>query len=165
MSLHSNLVLFKWWWEETFIRCQKLYIPIWFYSNGKPCINVQFVKIFTFQSGSIQIFLNTSIAFAITPFTFQSGSIQIILSYLLSRCCSIFTFQSGSIQIFPFQRTFLRLYYPLHSNLVLFKSADAVKEQINKVALHSNLVLFKQGLRLQRKLGRFLYIPIWFYSN
>ena len=76
----------------------RLYIPIWFYSNGG----------------------NNKVVYYSQSFTFQSGSIQINLQ---------------SIMILKV--------YPLHSNLVLFKSSFTF--------ISSGVII--------------LYIPIWFYSN
>ena len=54
---------------------------------------------FTFQSGSIQMIMLSSIVPFNFFFTFQSGSIQIGNAPDYSFVYDIFTFQSGSIQI------------------------------------------------------------------
>ena len=76
-------------------------------------------------------------------FTFQSGSIQIMgLPQQLERL-RIFTFQSGSIQIIIDK--FGEVYY---ANFT-FQSGS----------IQMGWILWK------REVIRFLYIPIWFYSN
>ena len=120
-ALHSNLVLFKFYSfpNQTHAHC-----------------------IFTFQSGSIQIFSSSPLVAQSKSFTFQSGSIQIFSSSPLVAQSKSFTFQSGSIQIM-------------------------VKTIIDKFkkSLHSNLVLFKSIITLYKFCIIWLYIPIWFYSN
>ena len=117
-TLHSNLVLFKFYITCCICSLSCLYIPIWFYSNA-----------FASFCGSIHFF-----------FTFQSGSIQIRMHPLLRP--AYFTFQSGSIQILMLHCLHLSL-LSLHSNLVLFKfhAPDPLFFCIRP--LHSNLVLFK----------------------
>ena len=121
---------------------KNLYIPIWFYSNEVKGLDVIDVDTFTFQSGSIQIFLASKNDESFSRFTFQSGSIQIIGDNLGNDMSSTFTFQSGSIQIqaICIKDTHMLLYIPIW--------------------FYSNL----RGthLRIARKT---LYIPIWFYSN
>ena len=119
-----------------------LYIPIWFYSNrtGHKCL--QTLWIFTFQSGSIQMFRFPICELLHSFFTFQSGSIQMDVGGYTVEGFNHFTFQSGSIQII-FAKGFLAVKTTLHSNLVLFKSSPIC------LPLSSNI----------------LYIPIWFYSN
>ena len=77
-ALHSNLVLFKFYSfpNQTHAHC-----------------------IFTFQSGSIQIFSSSPLVAQSKSFTFQSGSIQIMVKTIIDK----------------FKKS-------LHSNLVLFKS-------------------------------------------
>ena len=131
---------------ETFackIYTYHLYIPIWFYSNSifwkigeqilialhSNLVLFKFVssyklkpkQIFTFQSGSIQIYLIENIQLKDVTFTFQSGSIQMkvvglepileevtlhsnLVLFKLESLIDVadnlaFTFQSGSIQI------------------------------------------------------------------
>ena len=75
-------------------------------------------------------------------FTFQSGSIQIGTAIGAVVGGPVFTFQSGSIQI-------------------LF----ATPEISLLSTLHSNLVLFKYFRHPISAITKYLYIPIWFYSN
>ena len=123
LSLHSNLVIFKFsrlCHIES--RCD-LYIPIWLYSNRLLATLFIASSSFTFQSGYIQILFpiywhyllyflyipiwlysnNATIdnKTNVTPFTFQSGYIQIIAGYGVVNYMQNFTFQSGYIQI-PF---------------------------------------------------------------
>ena len=76
-----------------------LYIPIWFYSNKYPQTILSTTGTFTFQSGSIQIFLASKNDESFSRFTFQSGSIQMLSTNLICKPLIFFTFQSGSIQI------------------------------------------------------------------
>ena len=103
---------------------------------------VDWLVIFTFQSGSIQMCTVSQTHDNPLFFTFQSGSIQISLHDRNKLEFNIFTFQSGSIQML------LVLYvHPtsstLHSNLVLFKYGQTHTYYEDKASLHSNLVLFK----------------------
>ena len=118
--LHSNLVLFKLSFALSALASLILYIPIWFYSNIPAVLLIVRVKLFTFQSGSIQmlfcvncllfwylyipIWFYSNIIFKIfksntynlyIPIWFYSNMYAI--SITIKKC--IFTFQSGSIQI------------------------------------------------------------------
>ena len=119
-ALHSNLVLFKLSFALSALASLILYIPIWFYSNIPAVLLIVRVKLFTFQSGSIQmlfcvncllfwylyipIWFYSNIIFKIfksntynlyIPIWFYSNMYAI--SITIKKC--IFTFQSGSIQI------------------------------------------------------------------
>ena len=99
MSLHSNLVLFKYHCPLRNLFLLLLYIPIWFYSNSVPVRTIQDWESFTFQSGSIQMKMAWQGIKDFFAFTFQSGSIQIEVGKTYIECDCSFTFQSGSIQI------------------------------------------------------------------
>ena len=79
ITLHSNLVLFK-------------------YKTG--CSFTQLQAVFTFQSGSIQMNINR--VFALVELPLHSNLVLFKLIYAASGTyvCSVFTFQSGSIQIY-----------------------------------------------------------------
>ena len=77
----------------------KIYIPIWFYSNGKQCKIVEVDEKFTFQYGSIQIKTKEFGDHVSNLFTFQYGSIQIDTITIRAYPLNEFTFQYGSIQI------------------------------------------------------------------
>ena len=151
-SLHSNLVLFKYFHHRHFVACFKLYIPIWFYSNATSnSFTFALSKPFTFQSGSIQIAPEIKIApgskLLYIPIWFYSNAlVASFLTMPLSLYIPIwfysnekikekikeylnFTFQSGSIQM----RSITLLKLPLrtlHSNLVLFKYLVLFKFQM-----------------------------------
>ena len=78
---------------------------------------------FTFQSGSIQMFVPITVEAVFVLFTFQSGSIQIITVLPCICVYEVFTFQSGSIQMSTTDTTMIYFLLALHSNLVLFKFA------------------------------------------
>ena len=62
-TLHSNLVLFKFYHFFIIILHYLLYIPIWFYSNDLVKLLDEYFTFFTFQSGSIQISYKTAYSF------------------------------------------------------------------------------------------------------
>ena len=97
--LHSNLVIFKCISKVHIYSFLLLYIPIWFYSNGEKWKKISEANGFTFQSGSIQMTVQSDGGEETITFTFQSGSIQIGFD------------MSSKIDLTS-----------LHSNLVLFKS-------------------------------------------
>ena len=78
-TLHSNLVIFKWYtlrldvWE-TYTLHSNLVI---FKFKGGARFNIA-VDNFTFQSGYIQIKIDCSVGFCGLTFTFQSGYIQML---------------------------------------------------------------------------------------
>ena len=78
-ALHSNLVLFKLSFALSALASLILYIPIWFYSNIPAVLLIVRVKLFTFQSGSIQMLAFSHSSTMYPTFTFQSGSIQMHL--------------------------------------------------------------------------------------
>ena len=121
MTLHSNLVLFKWPWMVRKYRVSRLYIPIWFYSNPCSSIKTAFNVFFTFQSGSIQIN------------KLDDYTIRYTLLYI-----PIWFYSNGYYR--KLQRVYER---SLHSNLVLFKSCINFLWPFSTRTLHSNLVLFK----------------------
>ena len=67
LTLHSNLVIFKLNKEKGINIQNELYIPIWLYSNKvrKQWSNVP--KIFTFQSGYIQIWFRPRLPLSFLP--------------------------------------------------------------------------------------------------
>ena len=142
-TLHSNLVLFKFWCWLPVLPVWCLYIPIWFYSNGATVGGAIGQLIFTFQSGSIQITWNRCSSFTKFHFTFQSGSIQIQKQPREIFFELIFTFQSGSIQIgnAP-DYSFIYAHFTFQSG---------------SIQMSQNCRSLPQYL--------YLYIPIWFYSN
>ena len=136
-SLHSNLVLFKFVKRKLALWCCLLYIPIWFYSNCLTSAVPPITIFFTFQSGSIQITIESRRAFRQAYFTFQSGSIQIRTAFEFQKGFGVFTFQSGSIQIF----------LSLHSNLVLFKwgkGKNTIFDAINFTFQSGSIQIAKQ---------------------
>ena len=125
-------------------RFSRLYIPIWFYSNWEH--GIWKYILYTCLYIPIWFYSNIAAACAVCKFvifTFQSGSIQIILKVLSPSFPIIFTFQSGSIQIIIDK--FGEVYY---ANFT-FQSGS----------IQMGWILWK------REVIRFLYIPIWFYSN
>ena len=99
-------------------------------------------KIFTFQSGSIQIVtVSFNILFA-QFFTFQSGSIQISVKQMFEFDKISFTFQSGSIQIN--QEKGINIENELYIPIWFYSNLTGITEIDNDITtLHSNLVLFK----------------------
>ncbi len=142
-TLHSNLVLFKYRTEDEADKISKLYIPIWFYSN-KPTDEMAEAmgKLFTFQSGSIQMVKVNVVIIGCPFFTFQSGSIQIFLLRVIGWSMKTFTFQSGSIQIQPpYQDSYTLSIFTFQSGSI--QIGMAVSSLTKNITLHSNLVLFK----------------------
>ena len=77
-NLFSNLIIFKFCAKKVNYIPRMLYIPIWLYSNYQVAgLGEWGIVDFTFQSGYIQIFMNSSTASLYLAFTFQSGYIQI----------------------------------------------------------------------------------------
>ena len=100
------------------------------------------VRSFTFQSGYIQMPPTGHSLQYFWNFTFQSGYIQIVWPIYSKLLSYSFTFQSGYIQIYHHHDQTI-LSFPLHSNLVIFKSDRHISITIHYI----------------------LYIPIWLYSN
>ena len=105
-------------------------------------LNIWVVQVFTFQSGSIQIYTGNQLSLSLLRFTFQSGSIQICCVLGGALVCNLYIpiwFYSNIIPTL-LNRTYLNLYIPIwfYSN----------KSEATEQALLIDL-----------------YIPIWFYSN
>ena len=165
-SLHSNLVLFK-----SIITLYKfciiwLYIPIWFYSN----VNYYFRKFsceFSLHSNLV-LFKSCSCpswCVLMNFFTFQSGSIQMYVKCFLDAFYNFFTFQSGSIQMLPahwWLKPSVILYIPIwfYSNVAHDRSICTLNSLYIPIWFYSNGFLFVPSF-----LSTNLYIPIWFYSN
>ena len=163
--LHSNMVLFKFAVVENFK------------TN---------VLNFTFQYGSIQIMLINQKADVIFYFTFQYGSIQILHIDWIHIAYYTFTFQYGSIQII--KHTFTDIISILYIPIWFYSNGQKVF-----ITLEINVFTFQYGSiqidmlkfcdekfqdftfqygSIQINVAensadreRFLYIPIWFYSN
>ncbi len=56
-------------------------------------------------------------------------------------------------------------YHDLHSNMDLLKSYTDTIMKKQKVDLHSNMDLLKLIRMIIKSLLKFIYIPIWIYSN
>ena len=143
MALHSNLVIFKLrepWCTPLAVH---LYIPIWLYSNRFLSLNHCALNHFTFQSGYIQITLNSFVSLARLNFTFQSGYIQICTASGVHHGSRNFTFQSGYIQI---------------------KSLPAVVIIVSIFTFQSGYIQISMLSFYSGRLSA-LYIPIWLYSN
>ena len=166
ITLHSNLVLFKFHFPSrvrlpllfftfqsgsiqiissctSLYLLEKLYIPIWFYSNYcRHCLLLsQFAPLHSnlvlfkysvakIQSVSVVLYIpiwfysNTAHPVKVTrgfclyiPIWFYSN----FYSKDKKRSGAYFTFQSGSIQIHTVYKLPVAVFYTLHSNLVLFK--------------------------------------------
>ena len=135
----SIQIMLFWQMEYTLML---LYIPIWFYSNSirryrvfsrgrtlhsnlvlfkwpRKWLILESLRIFTFQSGSIQIRAKRLYCRTIWNFTFQSGSIQMITQCVMNYVLTYFTFQSGSIQIkCPQIGLFSMLYFTFQSGSI-----------------------------------------------
>ena len=135
--LYSNIVV-----ASVMLSSILLYIPIWLYSNcSERTLNVMlqnlYIPIWLYSNGNA-----TDYSYIYNIFTFQSGYIQIVTIPYAVLANVAFTFQSGYIQI----KTVLdRMYY---TN-----------------TLHSNLVIFKWIIKPKIQWLKWLYIPIWLYSN
>ena len=142
-----------------------LYIPIWLYSNVKMGCWGKEPKLFTFQSGYIQM-VKLPFACCVAIYLYITiwlySNIKDIVSLI---AWILFTFQSGYIQIglgFQTGKVSKTLYIPiwlysnpdnyfiqvlhyltLHSNLVIFKSFLLPFIHPSLRTLHSNLVIFK----------------------
>ena len=97
---------------------------------------------FTFQYGSIQIKgkgnkYETTTTIYIPIWFYSNISLLSILIFVI-----VFTFQYGSIQIIK-----------------------AISLKLINLNLHSNMVLFKWRQFLLVHSNKWIYIPIWFYSN
>ena len=119
-----------------------LYIPFWLYSNDCNDAEINRANTFTFQSGYIQIPSWQYSFWRSANFTFQSGYIQMRIHESEANVVGYFTFQSGYIQILQQPQPILSN-LPLHSNLVIFKSALEEMPKGDRLPLHSNLVIFK----------------------
>ena len=142
-SLHSNLVIFKWYAVGFTLELDFLYIPIWLYSNLYNNFPSSTVSSFTFQSGYIQINIDANVDLPIPSFTFQSGYIQIDFNDIIRLACTSFTFQSGYIQMvfLPLIRPIpFHLYIPIWLYSIFFHLY--LHTQFDET-LHSNLVIFK----------------------
>ena len=142
-----------------------LYIPIWLYSNQNSKFSFNTVKVFTFQSGYIQmsdfekiknyllklyipIWLYSNVAL-LKPYRLPLSSLHSNLVIFKSTCelwhslgLAFFTFQSGYIQIkFIFFSFKLTIIFTFQSGYIQIMLSE---EYINTdCALHSNLVIFK----------------------
>ena len=143
-ALHSNLVLFK-----LILSLLEQYHLSSLHSNlvlfkwsPRPNLPVPYIP-FTFQSGSIQMTIQLGILYVWTFFTFQSGSIQI------------------SKQVNQFS-SFLKLYIPIwfYSNFIAPPTQCRFTTLYIPIWFYSNnvhIIVFHNIA--------ILYIPIWFYSN
>ena len=145
--------------------CTILYIPIWFYSNGRTQAERVARQSFTFQSGSIQMLciklIKDELNLLYIPIWFYSNCIIIVhcphscrlyipIWFYSNRdfqcyylCVASFTFQSGSIQIFTSFTTFCGYkFFTFQSGSIQIGSSGHKNDKTDS-----------------------LYIPIWFYSN
>ena len=143
LTLHSNLVLFKYIFNLIPKSTGYLYIPIWFYSN---CYTSQVYKQATYLYIPIWFYSNEN----------NEPTEQ---TYVPSLHSNLVLFKSYYIYLKTPQ------YFPLHSNLVLFKFRGLAPLNSGMLTLHSNLVLFKFRRKSICLEQHHLYIPIWFYSN
>ena len=178
------MVLFKCAFVDNETDRERIYIPIWFYSNDAEYIFYPSEVWFTFQYGSIQIaksIYQCSVLLIYIPIWFYSNSLIIwrnvstICIYipiwfysneLLARVIEAeagFTFQYGSIQI-----TFLSIdrkqWNNLHSNMVLFKS-NIHSQEPRWMEFTFQYGSIQIGQSDSTSICWYIYIPIWFYSN
>ena len=127
----------------TLLKDFKIYIPLWFYSNG---------------------LMSLSCRGLINAFTFHYGSIQMITLKMAFHLSEIFTFHYGSIQIRTTTQPqpLVQIYIPLwfYSNCI-----TNVRAKLLFLDLHSTMVLFKLFCTLSYYVLTSIYIPLWFYSN
>ena len=119
-ALHSNLVIFKYNFVCIVFAPNVLYIPIWLYSNAPKNSLLGFPKVFTFQSGYIQMLesvltpcSNPALHSNLVIFKSDGHSVCCIAIFLYipiwlysngnalepAKALQNFTFQSGYIQI------------------------------------------------------------------
>ena len=120
----------------------QIYIPLWFYSNGKTSIQILLHLIFTFHYGSILITSKALNNFSPTKFTFHYGSILILLKFDRPHARTKFTFHYGSILIKPL------FYFDVTTKRFTFHYGSIL---IWCLPIWNSPVI--------------IYIPLWFYSN
>ena len=143
MTLHSNLVIFKFLSVPLYLRTLFLYIPIWLYSNEwhikGDCLGVLALhsNLVIFKSCLPLFQLEQESTLHSNLVIFKSFSFQffcrtthplhsnLVIFKLVNRedkedIILIFTFQSGYIQM-KFRKLLIKILATLHSNLVIFK--------------------------------------------
>ena len=100
MSLHSNMVIFKWTDSRQRRRMREVYIPIWLYSNPDS-IDISDCPEVRLHSNMVIFKFSFFAIFSVTDFCLHSN--MVIFKWMGNYICRIqaytFTFQYGYIQI------------------------------------------------------------------
>ena len=104
-TFHYGSILI--WTCFLFFFDERIYIPLWFYSNTIKDCRRYFGAVFTFHYGSILIYFHQRFLNIACIFTFHYGSILIDVSSTRLSDVYVFTFHYGSILISPHNPTVL----------------------------------------------------------